>query len=220
MHRRALAGCVVPPGKDAQRRRHPGRPPGRRADRSLPLARRLGDRLDRAQLAEPALARPHRHRRVALRELDRIEPLVHRTFQVLRGHVLAQADEAAAAVAGPRADAAHALARRRAGDLHAFGQRRRHEDPAPRVVGDGAAGLRDERVGGLPAGGGDEQVAGDRAAVEHDAGESGAARFRGEPRQRSRREVDLGRDRDPVGAQQLRDRAGARRDDDSGLTRC
>ena len=65
------------------------------ADRGLARARSRGVEPDRVAMAEPALAGAHRHGRVALGELDRVEALGDRALHVLLGHVLAEADEAA-----------------------------------------------------------------------------------------------------------------------------
>ena len=102
---------------------------------SVPCSR-ANSRIDR-QVAEPALARAHRHGRVALGELDRVEALGERALHVLLGDVLADADEAPARFAGAVELAAGtaAGASRPATDPTAstFGGRSvGHEDPAAR----------------------------------------------------------------------------------------
>src|SRR5260221_12338003 len=109
-------------------------------------------------MTEPALARAHRHGRIPLRELDRVEALREGALEVLDGDVLADADEAAVAVACPRG----AQRANSGGDapysLDAQWQLGRYEDAALRVGRDPRACLREEGIGrprgGPPAPGG------------------------------------------------------------------
>ena len=91
-----FTGSCGRPGQEAERHRRVRRPSGRRPDRGLVEPRRLRVARGSSSLAQPPLARPHRHGRVPLGELDRVEPLVDRVLQVLRRLVLAEADEALA----------------------------------------------------------------------------------------------------------------------------
>ena len=127
-------------------------------------------------MAELALARAHGHGRVALGELDRVEPFGDRALDVLVGDVLADADEALAlaggAVVGRGGDRGlRDLAGGRADDLDAGGDVRGHEDPAAMVVLDLRARVREQRVRGLAPARHHQEVAADLAAVELDRGE-------------------------------------------------
>src|SRR3989304_3583476 len=73
--RGALRRFVMSAREQAELDRRPGRACGRRADRSLVALGLLGIQPDRGQMAELALTGAHRHRRVALGELDRVEAL-------------------------------------------------------------------------------------------------------------------------------------------------
>ncbi len=98
--RRALCRLVRASGQEAELDRLPRRARGRRPDRrlvGLVLARVQADGGD---VAELALAGAHRHRRVALGQLDRVEALGDGALDVLVGHVLADADEALALLRG------------------------------------------------------------------------------------------------------------------------
>src|SRR5207302_11118765 len=113
----------------------------------------------RRQVAEPALAGSHRHGRVALRKLDRVEALCACPLQILDGDVFADADEALAPVAGTRrrdlADRAGDTADR----LDAGRQLGRRDDAAARVVDDARTRLREQRVRRLRRTGSDQAVA-------------------------------------------------------------
>src|SRR5713101_2297571 len=104
-------------------------------------------------MAEPALAGAHRHGRVSLCELDRVESLRQRPLQVLDGDVLADADEAPVAVARARGAEWAEVAGDPADGLDAPRQLARDEDAALRVVGDSRTGLREEGVGRLRSAG-------------------------------------------------------------------
>ncbi len=119
-------------------------------------------------MAELPLARPHRGRRVALGELDRVEALADRALHVLRRHVLADADEALslARIRGLGRDPRETLAGDAAHGLDAVRNLGRHEHAERLVVLDARAGLGEERVRGLPAARGDDEVAADLLAVE------------------------------------------------------
>ena len=128
--RGALGGLERPAGEDAHRHRHPRRACGRRADLLEALPGLLRHQADRRQLAHPALARPHRHGRVALGQLDRVVALLDAQLDVLRGHVLAQAREAlAVAGAGDRWRHRHRV---RSGPSRPRRPRRSVERPRPR----------------------------------------------------------------------------------------
>ena len=161
VQRGALARLLRRAGEQAHRDRRVRRPGRGGADRVLVDPGRLRVDADRVRVAEPALARPHRHRRVALRELDRVEALGDRVLQVLRRLVLAEADEAlVAAVVEDRAR--HRRLADVAGDgadrLDVVGQVGRDEDAAALVVLDARAGLGEELVVRLRAAGHHDQV--------------------------------------------------------------
>jgi len=125
-------------------------------------------------VAEPALARAHRHGRVALGELDRVEALRDRTLQVLVRHVFADADEALAllrgAVVGRRGHGAgQAFAGNRSHRLDPGWNVGRDEDSLIGVVLDPCARLREQGVGRLAATRHDEEVTVDLAPVDLDA---------------------------------------------------
>jgi hypothetical protein len=122
-------------------------------------------------VAKLALARAHGHGRVALRELDRVEPLCDRTLHVLVGHVLTDADEAfplrPGAVVGRCGNRGRTgVARYRADRFDVLRQIGGDEDATARVVLDPRAGLREEGVGRLASARDHEQVAVDGTAVE------------------------------------------------------
>jgi hypothetical protein len=119
-------------------------------------------------MAEATLAGAHRHGRVALRKLDRVEALGDRPPDVLHGHVFADADEAltAALERRRRNGGGAALARHGADCLHVGREVTGDEDRARRVVFDSGAGLREQGVRGLPTARHDEQIAVDRATVD------------------------------------------------------
>ena len=95
--RRALGRLERPAGQHAHRDRHVRGASGRSSDALQALARLLRHQPHRCELAHPALARAHGHRRVALGQLDRVVALVDAQLDVLGGDVLAQAREALAA---------------------------------------------------------------------------------------------------------------------------
>ena len=82
------AGVCSRPASSPQLDRRPRRSRGRRPDRRLVHRVLLGVHADAREVAELALARAHGRRRVALRELDRVEALADRALHVLRRHVL------------------------------------------------------------------------------------------------------------------------------------
>ena len=146
-------------------------------------------------MAELALARPHRHRRVALRELERVESLRDRAVDVLRRHVFADADEALVDVilAGLRAQRARrgaAAARDRPHRLDAVRQCARDEDRARWVVVDASTDLGEERVRGLTARRRDDQVAIDPRLREMDSLDVSLSPARLDPPERSLPEID------------------------------
>ncbi len=156
VQRRALGRLLRIAGDEAHRDRRVRRPRRRRADRVLVQPGRLRVDADRVDVAEPALARPHRHRRVALRELDRVEALGDRVLEVLRRLVLAEADEALVAgvaehrarhrgradVAGDRPDGLDAGRAGRAGRRHPCRRRTRPGRRPARAACSWAAGCR------------------------------------------------------------------------------
>ncbi len=101
VHGGALGRLKGPAGEHAHRHRRPRRPGGGQSDVADRGAGLLGHLPDRGELAHAALAGPHGHGRVALQQLQRVEPLVDRVADVVGGHVLAEAGEALA-VACPR----------------------------------------------------------------------------------------------------------------------
>ncbi len=164
----------------------------------------------RREVAELPLARSHRRRRVALRQLDRVEALADRALHVLRRHVLADAHEALA-LAGVRGfgrDLRETLARDGADRFDAGRKLRRHEDAEPVVVLDARARLREERVRRLPAAGGDEQVAVEALAVEDEPSHATLAALRGELARPRVAEVDRLGDLDADLLELLGDRHG------------
>ena len=154
-------------------------------------------------MAELALAGPHRHGRVALRELDRVVALLDRVREILRRLVLAVADEALLRLAE------HGRRRRDLaeipGDASDRGQvgrqLRRHEDTAVRLELDRRAGTGEQLVGGLRAPGHDDEVAVDRLPVDRDPSQKTLAPFRLDRLRPSLAEVDELGDRDPCPAQ-------------------
>src|SRR5439155_13695974 len=127
-------GLVMAAGEQSELDRLPRRARSRRSDRRLVGAGLAGQQPNRGEVAELALTRAHRHGRVALRELDRVEAFGDRTLHILRRHVLADADEAFVATACQlrRRRALLEPAGRRADDLDAGRELRRHEDATPR----------------------------------------------------------------------------------------
>ena len=129
-------------------------------------------------MAEPALARPHRHRRVPLGELDRVEALRDRVLQVLRRLVLAEADEALVALVAEDGIRDGRLADVPGGGADRLDVRRevgRDEDAARLVVDDPCAGLGEELVVRLRAPRHDDEVAGRDPAVDRDGLDARAA---------------------------------------------
>ena len=101
--RGALRGLEGPARQHAHRHGRPGRPGGGQPDLLDRLVVVVGHLADRGELAHPPLAGTHRHRRVALQQLQRVEALVDREVDVVGGDVLAEAGEALAVpAAGPR----------------------------------------------------------------------------------------------------------------------
>ena len=94
--RGALGGLERASRERAHRDRRPRRPRGRQPDVGDRPCRCLGGLPDRRELAHATLARAHRHRRVALQQLERVEALVDRVADVLGRDVLAEAREALA----------------------------------------------------------------------------------------------------------------------------
>ena len=152
-------------GRQGGRGRPAPRAAARSSCRSSPRpsrsrARRRGSR----GRGRAALAGAHRHGRVALRELDRVEALGDRPLEVLVGDVLADADEALVLAGGAVVG--------RGGNRPAIpspvteptastpsGSSVGTKMPAARVVLDARTGLREQGVGRLAAAGHDEQVA-------------------------------------------------------------
>src|SRR5262249_31274404 len=147
---------------------------------------------DCREVAELPLAGAHRHGRVALRELDRVEALLDRALHVLVGDILAQADEAAALLPrhGRVCGCLQPAACDRPGRLDPGGDLGRDEDAGRGRVFDPGAGLREQRVCRLPARRGDQQVAHDRFAVDLDAGYAAPASPRRDPRVAPLTEID------------------------------
>ena len=181
--------------EQAQRDRRPGRARRRRPDRGLVRLVFASEQPDRRHVAEPALAWAHRHGRVALRELDRVEPFGDRALHVLLGDVLADTDEAAArrvgaVVAGSGHRCRLHVPGDRADRLHVRRQVGGHEDPAVRVELDPRPCLGEERVRGLASARHHEHVAGELAAVDHDTAQTAAVPVRSEL---ARRRPSVGR---------------------------
>ena len=153
-------------------------------------------------MTEPALARPHRHGGVTLRELDRVEALGDRVLEVLRRLVLAEADEAlVAAVIENRAR--HRGRTDVAGDgthsLDVVGQVGRDEDAAALVVLDPGARLGEQLEVGLRATGHDDEVGLHEAAADRDLRDLAAFRLCLDRRAAALAEVDDPRDLDTRG---------------------
>ena len=170
---RPLCRLVRAPGEQAERHRLPGRARRRRPDGRLVGLVLAGVEADGGEVAELPLARPHRHGRVALGELDRVEALGDGALDVLVRDVLADAHEALALARGPvvggrRNGAGDPFTRCGADGLHSLGQLGGDEDSAWRVVVDAGAGLREEGVRRLAPAGHDEEVARNRPLVELD----------------------------------------------------
>jgi hypothetical protein len=157
-------------------------------------------------VAKLPLTGAHRRGRVALGELDRVEALGDRALHVLRGHVLAHADEAApfAGICRQRARRA-ALARDRSDRFDAGGQVRRNEDAEVGVVLDTGAGLCEQRVRRLAAAGRDEQVAVDALSVHDESAHAPLAALRDELARSRLPEVDDARQVDTDLGQVVRD---------------
>ena len=173
VQRGALARLLRRAGEQAHRDRGVRRTRRRRADRVLVDPGRLGVDADRVRVAEAALARSHRHGRVPLRELDRVEALGDRVLEVLRRLVLAEADEALVAAVvedrarhGGLADVAADGADR----LDVGGQVGGHEHAAAFVVLDPRPSLREQLVVRLRAAGHDEEVGLDVPPVDRHLG--------------------------------------------------
>ena len=150
-------------------------------------------------MAELPLARAHRRRRVALGELDRVEPLRNRALHVLRGHVLADADEAlsSARVRGLRIDLAQTFAGHAADRFDSCRELRRNEYAELGIEFDARSGLGEERVGGLSASRGDDEVAVDALAVEHESSHATLAALSCELARSELPDVDDARHGDP-----------------------
>src|SRR6185503_12282881 len=181
--RGALGRLVRTPGEEAERDRRPGRPRGGRSDRRLVLLVLARIEADGRHVAETPLARTHRHRGVALRELDRVEALADRALQILVRDVLADADEALAlpgraVVGGCGHGAREAVPGDGADCLDSVGDVGGDEDAAVGVVLDPRARLREQGVGRLAPAGHDEQVTGELAPVDLDRAEQAAAAAR------------------------------------------
>jgi hypothetical protein len=170
---RALRGLVRPAREEAERDGRPRRAGSGRSDRRLVLLVLARVEADRGHVAQAALAGAHRHRGVALGELDGVEALADRPLQVLVRHVLADADKALALARGAvvgrsRYGAVEALAGDRPDGLDPVRDVGRDEHPALRVVLDPRAHLGEEGVGRLAAPGHDEEIAGELASVNLD----------------------------------------------------
>ena len=157
----ALGRLVRAPGEDSERHGRPGRAGRCRPDRAR--VRFVLPRVDanRGQMAQAALARAHRDRRVALRQLDRIEPLGDRSLQVLVRHVLADADETLpglrrAVIGRSWNRGGNALACRGSNCFDAVRDLRGNEDAPVGVVLDPRARLREQRIRWLASAGHDE----------------------------------------------------------------
>ena len=168
------------------------------------------------ELAEAALAGAHCGCRVALRELDRVEALRHRPRQILRRHVLADADEAlpVAAVRRRGNGCGRAIRRR---PLDSRRKLRRHEAAAAGVVLDAGARLRKEREGRLPGALDHEQIAGDPLAVDLDRAQEPGPPVRAEGLGLRFAQIDDAGDLDPRRAERLDDVGFVRADDDCSL---
>ena len=178
VQRRPLHRLLRAAREEAERDRRVRRPGGRRPDRVLVQPRRLRVDADRVHVAEPSLARPHRHRRVPLGELDRVEALRDRVLQVLRRLVLAEADEALVALVAEDGIRDGRLADVPGGGADRLDVRRevgRDEDAARAVVDDPCACLGEELVVRLRAPRHDEEVAGRDPAVDRDGLDARAA---------------------------------------------
>ena len=151
--RASARGRQLAPREQAELDRRPRRPRRRRADRRLEHPGLLRIHPDARQVAELALAGPHRRRRVALRELDRVEALSDRTLHVLRRDVLAHADEALALALVRRLgrDAREPLAGDAPDGLDPVRKLGRHEDAERVVELHARARLGEQRVRRLPA---------------------------------------------------------------------
>ncbi len=127
---------------------------------------------------------PHRHGRVPLGQLDRVEALGDRSLDVLRRHVLADADEALppALVRGSVGTGVlDPLARHAPDRLDAVGQLRRDEDTADVVVLDARTCFREQRIRRLASSGDGEHVAVHGVAVDDDTANLASATVRLEP---------------------------------------
>ncbi len=94
VERRALRRLVVTPGEEAEFDRLPRWPGGRRPDRLLARPGLAREQPDRREVAELALAGPHRRRRVALQDLRARPSLAPRDLEVGDADVLAQTHRA------------------------------------------------------------------------------------------------------------------------------
>ena len=91
-----LGGLERPSRHHPHGHARPRWPRGRQPDLVEGLALVRGHLADRRELAHPPLARAHRHRRVPLQQLQRVESLVDREVDVVGGDVLTEAGEALA----------------------------------------------------------------------------------------------------------------------------
>ena len=202
MQRRALPGLLRRAREQAHRDGCVRRSSRCRADRVLVDPGRLRIDADRVRVTEPALAGSHRHRRVALGELDRVEALRDRVLQVLRRLVLAEADEAlVATVAEDRAR--HRRLAESPGDgadrLNVLGQVGRDEDAAALVVLDPGPSLREQLVVRLRTARHDDEVGLDETAVDRNLRDLAALRLRFDRGVALLAEVDDVRDLDACG---------------------
>ena len=181
-----FSGSRCRPDDEPERDRRPRRPRRRRTHRRLVHPGQLRVEANRLEVAVPPLARAHRHGRVPLRELDRVESLCDRALHVLRGHVLADADEplapAGSVVGSPRHRLLADVTRDGADGAQAGWNLGRHEDALHRLVLDARAGRRQQRVGGLAAARHDDEVATERPTVDRHAPHAAPAAVRAEPR--------------------------------------
>ena len=158
------------PGEETELHGCPGRTGCGRADVGLVHSPFLGVQADARKLAQLPLARPHGHGRVALRELDRVEALGDRAFDVLRRDVLAHADEAlpSAVIRRQRIDLFEPFPGHGADRLDSRRMFRGHEHAEIGVEFDQPSRLREQGVGGLTTSRGDEEVALDDVVVQED----------------------------------------------------
>src|SRR5439155_13743164 len=210
MDGRPLGRLVAAARKQPERDRGPGWARRRRPDRLLVRLVLPSKEPDRGHVAEPPLAGAHRHGRIALAELDRVEAFGNRTLHVLFRYVLADADEATPRALGTvqgrrRHGRRLLLSGSRADGFDVRGKVEGDEDPALRVVLDPRPGLSEERVRRLAAARHHEQVALDLPAVDDDAPQPAAGAPRGELAWRRRPEIDALDDARPGSFELVRD---------------